>query len=84
MEQRWDEIWESTRPELVRVGEKWFGGSLPDVPERVFPLLSVSVPRAESDQMEWELGFDFLSDPEHIVTLHLKGWKATGEVTIDG
>jgi hypothetical protein len=49
-----------------------------------FALSSLSVPEGESNDAEWELSFDCAEDKDHLFSVQMRGWKATGDVSIDG
>jgi hypothetical protein len=49
---------------------------------RVFSLNSLSIPRRESDDMEWVIDFSCSDSEDWLFTVQMKGWKPTGHISV--
>ena len=84
MEAHYAELQILITPLLLREYEAWFQTSLDQDVWTVFRLSHISIPFAESQDMEWDITFDCVADEEHIFVVYMTGWEPTGQVSIDG
>jgi hypothetical protein len=48
----------------------------------VFRLSSLSIPRKESDDMEWEMNFSCSDSDDWLFTVQMRGWQPTGSIEV--
>ena len=84
MQSRYPELRLTLTPLLVHAYREWCNEAPPPDIWGVFTLASLSVPRAESPAMHWEMTFDCRDDDEHIFTAVMLGWEVEGPIRIDG
>jgi hypothetical protein len=48
----------------------------------VFRLNSLSIPKKESDDMEWEMDFSCTDSEDWLFTVQMRGWQPTGRIEV--
>jgi hypothetical protein len=84
LEARYDSVQASVAPVLARAYADWLDRAPPDDVFRVFTLSSLSIPRREAPDSEWDMSFECGDDREHLFTVQLRRWTPNEEVGIDG
>jgi hypothetical protein len=84
IEARYAELLAGLAPLFAESYREWCHDEPPADIWSVFAVGSVSVPRVESREMEWELAFDCRDDAEHTFTALMRGWEPRGPIRIDG
>jgi hypothetical protein len=81
---RFGDLCDALDPVLRMSYRAWFDRPAPDAIWDVFTLTSISIPREDSPESEWDISFDCSEDREHMFTVHMVGWTPMKDVTIDG
>jgi hypothetical protein len=81
---RYPDLWRTLETRLASFQGAWIRRPAPRPIADLYPLSALSVPLALSDEMEWDLTFDSVQDPDHIYTFEMRGWEPVGDVRVDG
>ena len=83
IESRYREILVAVEAVLRPQFEEWTRKPLSGTLDTEFTMTSFSIPHAPLQEAQWEMSFDSKSDVNHLFTVAISGYVATG-VTIDG
>ena len=84
IEARWSELRALCGTELASFHSGVLEEDAPADLWSVYALARVTVPRRESEDMLWRLGFESTQDANHIYTVEFEGWSPTGELRPEG
>jgi hypothetical protein len=84
IEARWSELRALCGAELTSFHSEALEEEPPADLWSVYTLARVTVPRRESEDMLWRLGFDSTQDANHVYTVEFQGWSPTGELRPEG
>lgn len=77
----WTQVAADVTPILLK---GWRESGRPDRTP-TFRVSSMSIPREDTPECEWELSFESPDDErKQLFSVTMRGWKPTGEITIDG
>lgn len=83
IESRWSELATKLGDALKAYHADVLDETLED-PFTIYELHEILVPRAETPDMKWQVGFESSTDPNHVYILELEGWEPTGSVEPQG
>jgi hypothetical protein len=75
---KFDQLMMTVAPFLQREYEANTNAPCPPDISGVFRLDSLSIPKKESDDMEWEMGFSCNDSDDWLFTMQMRGWQPTG------
>jgi hypothetical protein len=83
IESRWRELLAKLGDALTAYHAEVMDEMLAD-PWTIYQLHEILVPRRETPDMKWQVGFESSSDPNHVYILEVEGWEPTGAVEPQG
>jgi hypothetical protein len=81
---RFPELWPQFEERFASFQLEWIRKPAAAAYSELYTVTSMSIPRALTADMEWEISFDSQQDKEHLYTIEMRGWTAIGEVRVDG
>ncbi len=83
VESRWRELLPKLGDALKGYHAEILDETLAD-PWTIYQLHEILVPRRETPDMKWQVGFESSRDGNHVYILELEGWEPTGSVEPQG
>jgi len=82
IERRYGELLLLVTPLLQRECAAQMEGADASPPAPTFSLEIVHIPEVESESMEWSLDFGCDQWDDALFTVHVKGWRPTGQISV--